>query len=111
MLFFSKIKPDFWRWKLIPYAVFAGSIFLLLIVFVLPQYKPGFYRWIDLGFTTFQPSELAKFAVIVAGAYIYGKYGKKMSTKKAVKSGLGGKINNKLGMGLVRESWIPTWMF
>lgn len=111
MLGFSKIKPDFWRWKLIPYAVFAGSIFLLLIVFVLPQYKPGFYRWIDLGFTTFQPSELAKFAVIVAGAYIYGKYSKKMSTKKAVKSGLGGKINNKLGMGLVRESWIPTWMF
>lgn len=111
MLAFSKIRADFWKWKWIPTAVFAGSIFLLLIVFVLPQYKPGFYRWINLGFTTFQPSELAKFAVIVAGAYIYSKYAKKMSSTRAVKTGIGGKINNKLGTGLVRESWIPTWMF
>lgn len=111
MMFFSKIKADFWKWKIIPWAIFAGSIFLLLLVFVLPQYKEGFYRWINLGFTTFQPSELAKFAVIVAGAFIYSKYSKKMSSTKPVKGGIGGAVNEKLKIGLVRQSWVPTWMF
>lgn len=111
MLFFSKIKPEFWRWKFIPFLVGAGSYFLLLIVFLFDSDNDGIYRWITIGSFRFQPSELAKFAVIVAGAYIYSKYSKKMSTKRAVKSGIGATINKKLGMGMVRESWIPTWEF
>lgn len=111
MLFFSKIKPDFWKWKFIPYLIFAGSYFLLFIVFLFDTDSDGIHRWIELGPVRFQPSELAKFAVIVAGAYIYSKYSKKMSTSRAVKSGIGGKINKKIGAGIVRESWIPTWLF
>lgn len=111
MLFFSKIKPDFWKWKFIPGLVFAGSYFLLLIVFLFDSDEDGIHRWIEIGSFRFQPSELAKFAVIVAGAYIYSKYSKKMSSSRAVKSGIGGKVNNKIGAGLVRESWIPTWLF
>lgn len=109
MLGVSHIKPDFWR---VMMPVVSGiTIFLLLIVFVLPQYRAGFYRWINLGFTTFQPSEIAKFAVIVAGAFFYSKYYKKMSSSKPAKGGWAGYVNVKAGAGLVKESWVPTWMF
>lgn len=109
MFFLSRLKAEIW--KKFTWLICGVSTFMLLIVFVLPQYKAGFYRWIDLGFTTFQPSEIAKFAVIVAGAYFYSKYAKKMSSTKPSKLQIPSKINNKLGFGLVRESWVPTWLF
>ena len=105
----SRLKVDIW--KKFAWFVCGVSTFLLLIVFVLPQYRAGFYRWINLGFTTFQPSEIAKFAVIVAGAFFYSKYAKKMSSTKPSRLEIPSKINKKLGMGLVRESWVPTWLF
>lgn len=111
MLGFSKIKPDFWKWKYIPYLVGLGSYFLLCIVFLFNSGTEGIHRWIIIGPIRFQPSELAKFAVIVAGAFIYSKYNKKMSTTRAVKKGIGAMVNKKIGAGIVRESWIPTWLF
>ena len=109
MFAMSLIKSDFWR--LMMPLVCGITIFLLLIVFVLPQYRAGFYRWINLGFTTFQPSEIAKFAVIVAGAYYYSKFYRKMSSNKVAKGSWAGYINGKIGAGLIKESWVPTWMF
>lgn len=109
MFLFSMIKVEFW--KKFAWLICGVSTFLLIIVFVFPQYKPGFYRWINLGFTTFQPSEIAKFAVIVAGAFFYSKYAKKMSSKKPSKLDIPSKINKKLGSGMVKESWVPTWLF
>lgn len=105
----SRVKIEIW--KKFVWLVCGISTFLLLIVFVLPQYRAGFYRWINLGFTTFQPSEIAKFAVIVAGAYFYSKYAKKMSSSRPSKLSIPSKINQKLGAGIVRESWVPTWLF
>jgi cell division protein FtsW len=42
-------------------------------VLVLPEYKPGFKRWINLGFTTFQPSEIAKIGLIMMLALLLDK--------------------------------------
>ncbi len=109
MFFVSLIKPEFWK-KLV-WVVCGISTFLLVIVFALPQVKEGFFRWIDLGFITFQPSEIAKFAVIVAGAYFYSRYAKKMSSTKPSRLKIPTKINNKLGGDIVKESWVPTWLF
>ena len=39
-------------------------------VLFLPEYKPGFKRWINLGFTTFQPSEIAKIGLILILAFL-----------------------------------------
>lgn len=109
MLIISRINPYVWKHYAAPILIIA--VLLLLVVFVLPQYKAGFYRWIDLKFTTIQPSEVAKFAVIIAGAVIYDKYKNHMSSSRPADTPIARKINKKLGAGIVRESWVPTWLF
>ncbi len=123
MFAFSHIKVEFW--KKMMWLVQGITLALLLVVFVLPQPKAGFYRWIDLKIFSFQPSEIAKFAVVLAGAYLYSKYATRMSSKKPSNAYIPSKINgvwsDKLGKGklcpknwrngLVKESWIPTWIY
>jgi len=58
---FSQIPPLYLRiWA--PWAFFLG-LGLLLAVMVEGQIGKGAQRWLDLGFVTFQPSELMKLAV------------------------------------------------
>ena len=57
------------------------SIILLLAVFVVGIGKGLARRWINLGLFTFQPSEIAKFAVIVGIAFLYAKYQYKATDK------------------------------
>ena len=69
MLVVSTIPPDKFK-GVTSYVFWFISLGLLVLVRLLPA-KKGVHRWIDLGFTTFQPSELAKFAVIlVCATYI-----------------------------------------
>ena len=64
MYIISRIRYEYFRLVAI-IGVFV-SLFLLVIVLFLPDsVKPGFYRWIDLGFITFQPSEIAKIGLIL----------------------------------------------
>ncbi len=64
----SRIRYEYFRLFAIIGTVV--SIGLLLLVLILPEYKPGFKRWIDLGFTTFQPSEIAKIGLILILAFL-----------------------------------------
>ncbi len=58
-------KFDYQRWRLLSVPAIAGSIFLLLLIFTpLGRTSNGARRWLDIGFS-FQPSELAKVAVIL----------------------------------------------
>src|SRR5699024_362898 len=59
----------------------AVAILLLVVVLFMPEFN-GARRWINLGFGTFQPSEIAKFAVIVTFAQLIAINGNKMSTFK-----------------------------
>jgi cell division protein FtsW len=52
------------------------SLFLLVIVLFFPH--DGARRWIDLGFITFQPSEVAKFTVVILFAAMINKNYDKM---------------------------------
>lgn len=63
MFIISRIRYEYFR--LVAVIGVAVSLFLLVIVLFLPEYKPGFKRWINLGFTTFQPSEIAKIGLIM----------------------------------------------
>ena len=79
MLVVSKIRVSVFRqWSTILLGV---SILLLAAVLVLGVVGGGSRRWINLGFTTFQPSEITKLAVILAFSSMICKTGpKKMKT-------------------------------
>lgn len=75
----SRIRYEYFRlFAIIGVVVSLG---LLGLVLVLPEYKPGFHRWINLGFTTFQPSEVAKIGLILILAYLLEKNYKTVTGK------------------------------
>lgn len=49
--------------------IFMLTIALLVLVLIIP-YRSDAKRWLNLGFTTFQPSELAKLAIVVLFAHL-----------------------------------------
>ena len=68
----SRIRYEYFRLFAV-LGVFI-SVGLLILVLLLPDsVKPGFYRWINLGFITFQPSEVAKIGLIAILAYLLEK--------------------------------------
>ncbi len=56
------------------------SLLLLAVVLILPGDEKDFHRWINLGFTTFQPSEIAKFGVVLFFAHMISLNQSKMKT-------------------------------
>jgi cell division protein FtsW len=57
------------------------TYFLLVVVLFMPPINDC-KRWIDLGFTTFQPSEIAKFAIVLLFAHFISIFNKKMKNFK-----------------------------
>ncbi len=55
------------NWRQYAFYIFLAGIFFTLLVFIpgLGMTHAGATRWIDLGFTTFQPSELFKLAFVI----------------------------------------------
>jgi len=65
---------DYRKFYDIAYVFYGISIFLLIAVLILGRDILGAKRWIEIGFFNFQPSELAKLAVIFAlGRYFSGQ--------------------------------------
>ena len=73
MYFFSRIPASFWRAAAWP--LYGGSILLLLSVLVLGEEVNGAKRWINIAGLQFQPSELAKFAMILIFARLTMAFG------------------------------------
>lgn len=64
-LIFSKINFRFWRTMALPFLL--GSLFLMMAIFV-PQLGlsvKGATRWLSIGWFSFQPAEILKFAMII----------------------------------------------
>ncbi len=59
--------------KIALFGYIASVILLILVMFIGTDLGTGCKRWINLGFTTFQPSELAKFAVVILFSYLIDK--------------------------------------
>ena len=75
MAFFSKIPAQVWhRFSWVTYAV---SIGLLLLVLVLGESVNGARRWINIAGIQFQPSEIAKFTMILLFARLTRSFGTK----------------------------------
>jgi len=76
-------RLDYHRWKQWAWPLLGVTVLLLLIP-LLPFTHPitptinGARRWVNLGFLTLQPSELAKFAVVVWCAMLAAKKGEQV---------------------------------
>ena len=80
MLFASQINHKYiQKWAVLLY-IFAAGLLLFADIFMRDQY--GFARWIYIGGFSFQPSEIAKFAIIVLFAHLAATYAEKMQTFK-----------------------------
>ena len=78
MIVASRVKPrTIRRYSRVLMLVSIGLLALVLIIGVIGG---GSRRWIDLGFTTFQPSEISKLAVILYFASMACRYKDKMKT-------------------------------
>lgn len=80
MIFLSKVRmATYRRWSLVLLGV---SIFLLAIVWIphIGTKTNGARRWLSLGFTTFQPSEIAKIAVVLFFSSMICTYKEQMQT-------------------------------
>lgn len=80
MFIFSRLPMEFYRKT--SFLVLAAAIGCLILVPIIGTKVNGARRWINLGFTTFQPSEIAKLGVILVFSSIISKRGDKMNTFK-----------------------------
>ena len=87
MAVFSRIDPGFWQ--KMTWTVYVIAIVLLLAVLVVGQSVNGAKRWINIGGLQFQPSEIAKFAVILAFSRLSCEFGTQTETFKYGVMGFG----------------------
>ncbi len=84
MLLLSRIDARVYRkFSLVIYVI---SVLMLILVLALPPLQEGMEhkRWLVIGSFSFQPSEIAKFAVILLFSHLIAKFGKKMEKLKYV---------------------------
>lgn len=82
MLLVSKVRYDYFKLFAIPSLLLSTA--LLVLVLILPPMvasKPDFHRWIVIGPLQFQPSEIAKLAIILFCAWSMEKNHKKITGK------------------------------
>ncbi len=64
---------DYKHLKALAWPLFFITVALLISIFFVGKTIYGARRWLDLGFMNFQPSELAKIAILIVGARILSK--------------------------------------
>ena len=67
MLFFSKV--DYHRYMKLSWIVYGATIVMLILVYFMPAME-GVHRWIVIGSFSFQPSEIAKFAIVLLFSHL-----------------------------------------
>lgn len=82
MLVFSKIRYQIY--KKFAWVIYAASLIMLIVVLILPPLQEGFNykRWLAIGGFSFQPSEIAKFAIILLFSTLISKNIKYMKKAK-----------------------------
>lgn len=85
---FSRIPVEFWYRFAWP--MYIGSIVLLLSVLVVGQSVNGARRWINIGGIQFQPSEIAKFTMILMFGRLTRNYGERAEEFRYGVAGFGG---------------------
>lgn len=86
MYFFAKVDYHFWK-KFCFFAYFCSFALCVLVMFPIPgltRSSHGQSRWLNLGPLSFQPSELAKLAVIIFLAMLIERIPKKLGNFSSI---------------------------
>ena len=86
MYFFAKVDYHFWK-KFGFFAYFCSFALCVLVMFPIPgltRSSHGQSRWLNLGPLSFQPSELAKLAVIIFFAMLIERIPKKLGNFSSI---------------------------
>ena len=75
-------RIDYHVYKKFAWALYFAVVGILVILLILPPMISGvdYKRWLVIGPINFQPSEIAKFSIVLLFAYLMEKYEKKMKT-------------------------------
>lgn len=84
VIMFVVSKFNYHVLKKFAWILYAISILMLVAVLFLPEVVPGFKRWLGIGPITFQPSEVAKFSLVLLLAYLISKNYEKMIELKFI---------------------------
>jgi cell division protein FtsW len=103
-------KLDYKYLRVVGVLGMAGSLFLLGIVLIIPT-DDGIKRWIDLGFFQFQPSEVAKFVLILFLANGLDKDYKKLTSSKLSKESLAKHIYEMSGNKILISQGTTTLFY
>ncbi len=84
MFFTSKINYHVWR--RVSWLIFIGTTLLLFVLLIVPPMVSGMdvKRWFAIGPVSFQPSEIAKFAIVVLFSTLISANQKLMSSWKFI---------------------------
>ena len=78
MLVISRL--NYQAWRSMAFLILAGSILLLIAVPFIGTEEKGATRWLDLGFVSFQPSEVAKIGMVLTFAALMSMWKDRMQT-------------------------------
>lgn len=84
MFVFSRINYHFWR--KISWIVYIGTAMILVLLLILPPMVSGMSvkRWFAIGGFSFQPSEIAKFAIVILFSTLIAANQKLMNSWKFI---------------------------
>lgn len=89
---------------------FGLSMLLLVLVLIMPSEDGSIRRRMVIGPVEFQPSEVAKFCLILICAYFLAKYYQDVIGKEPLQFGFAKKVNSLVRMPLLNRSLIPIML-
>lgn len=105
MFLVSRLDYEALKVAAIPILIIAYILLIIVLFVPQPQGFTQFHRWISLGPFTFQPSEIAKFALILFMAWHVDKHLKGIQNKSLSTSAWAQNINRRKGGIKIRENW------
>lgn len=111
MFIVSRMDYEALKVAAIPLLIIAYILLVLVLFVPQPQGFEQFHRWIKLGPLTFQPSEIAKFALILFLAWHVDKHFAGIQKKTLYDAAWAQNINRGNGRIKIRTNDVSAWLY